>query len=397
MDQQTQKTYSLLSLRRNYQCPHTHYAQLRAHDSIYFDGTSQCWLVTGHAPAMMILDDPRFTSQLGAESTSSIAAIDKLMLFMDGDRHTQIQHAMLRPMADMAKKIPDEIRAFTHAILVDRQKSGEMDLVRDFSSKISLFAIACILGIPVDDWPQLLQLELWSDTYGDLTSGYFYGDTRDIVKLEEYFRRLLDSRKQTPGNDLLSVLVADQDTFPDEEDLVANCMMIFTAGRVTSKKAFSNGIPQLLQNWDDIRKEYQTNPKTFPRLLVEELLRLTTPTRYLMRQATEDVDLSAKFQGQHVIHKGDRILVFLEAANRDPACFEDPDTLFPQRRPNKHLAFGFGSHQCLGALLARIELQCVLEELLQLSTLRLKPGHTPRWNPNPNLGGYSSYQVLFHF
>ncbi|HTK08299.1 MAG TPA: cytochrome P450 [Ktedonobacteraceae bacterium] len=397
MDQQTKKAYSLLSLRRNYQRPHTHYARLRMHDSIYYDTTSLCWLVTGHTPAMMILDDPRFSAQLGAESTSSITTLNKQMLFMDGDRHTQIQYAMLRPLAEMAKKIPDEIRAFAHALLVEKQQAGEMDLVGDFASKISLFAIACILGIPGDDWQQLTQLERWSDTFGDFTSGYFHGNMQDIQNLETYFSQLLVAKRHASDDGLLSTLATDQQAFPDEGELVANCMMIFAAGRLTSKKVFSNGIPLLLQNWDTMRKEYRAHPDTFPKLLSEELLRMVTPTRYLMRQATEDVDLSPKFQGQHLIHKGDRILIFLEAANRDPALFKDPDMLFPQRRPNKHLAFGFGSHQCPGALLARIELQSTLEELLQLSKLCLKPGHMPHWNPNPNLGGYSSYQVLFRF
>ena len=85
MDQRTKKTYSLLSLRRNYQHPHEQYALLREHDNIYYDTTSQCWLITGHAPATAILNDPRFTSQLGAESTSPIGSINKQILFIDGD------------------------------------------------------------------------------------------------------------------------------------------------------------------------------------------------------------------------------------------------------------------------------------------------------------------------
>ncbi len=391
MEQSNTKMYSLLALRRNYQNPHAQYAQLRVHDSIYFDPSSQCWLVTGHALATTILDDQRFTSQLGTDSASTVASVNKQMLFMDGDRHQQIQNVMLRPLASMAKKIPDEIRSFVHGIVMDWQARGEIDLVQDFAAKISLFGIARILGIPLDDWDHLLRLERWSDTLGDLTSGYVRGDKQDVTNLEIYFAQLIAMKRLQPADDLLSSLIEDEEAFPKEDDLVANCMMIFAAGRVTSKKVLGNGIPLLLQDWQSQRKEYQNNPKIFPRMLGEELLRMVTPTRYLMRQANEDVD----FPHQHVIHKGDRLLVFLEAANRDPAFFEDPDTFSPQRRPNKHLAFGFGSHQCPGATLARIEIQVALEELLSLSELRLKPGSHPRWNPNPNLGGYISCPALF--
>jgi cytochrome P450 len=396
MDQKKNKAYSFLSLRRHYQDPYQHYAQLRAHDSIYYDQTSQCWLVTGHEATVAILGDARFSSQLGENLKSPITSINKQMLFMDGDRHKKAQQTMIRPLATIAKQISDEIRSFTHKLLTDKQQAGEIDIVHDFASKISLFAIARILGIPLDDWQQLLQLERWSDTFGDLTSGYFFGNVEDISHLEAYFRQLIAIKKELPADDLLSALIKDKEAFPEEDDLTINCMMIFAAGRLTTKKALGNGIPLLLQDWEKIHTMYQANPKSFPKTLTEELLRIVTPTRYLMRQAIEDVDLSTTFSGQHVIRQGDRVMVFLEAANRDPALFENPDAFLPQRYPNKHLAFGFGSHQCLGATLARVEMQAVMEELLSLSALRIKPGSTPSWNPNPNLGGYTSCSVLFH-
>ena len=227
------------------------------------------------------------------------------MLFMDGDYHKRAQHAMLRPLANMAKKIPDEIRSFAHRLLLERQHIGEIDLVYDFASKISLFGIACILGIPLDDWNLLLQLERWSDTFGDLTSGYFRGDMQDITNLETYFSELIAAKRRLPADDLLSSIIEEQGAFPQEDDLVANCMMIFAAGRLTSKKVLGNGIPLLLEDWRSRREEYQGDPKAVPRLLGEELLRMVTPTRYLMRQATEDVDLSKEFQGSHLIHKED--------------------------------------------------------------------------------------------
>lgn len=122
---------------------------------------------------------------------------------------------------------------------------------------------------------------------------------------------------------------------------------------------------------------------------------MVTPTRYLMREASEDVDLSPLFPGNHLIHRGQRMLLFLEAADYDPAIFSQPEQFTPHRRPNKHVAFGYGPHQCPGATLARVEIQIALEEMLALPGLCPKPGTCPVWNPNPNLGGFTSNPVVF--
>lgn len=123
---------------------------------------------------------------------------------------------------------------------------------------------------------------------------------------------------------------------------------------------------------------------------------MITPTRYLVREAVEEVDLSSQFPGNHKIRQGEKLLLFLEAADYDPAIFAQPTRFEAHRRPNKHIAFGFGSHQCPGATLARVEIQIALEMLLTMANdLQLKPGTTPVWNPNPNLGGATSWPLLF--
>jgi pimeloyl-[acyl-carrier protein] synthase len=129
--------------------------------------------------------------------------------------------------------------------------------------------------------------------------------------------------------------------------------------------------------------------------LGEELLRTVTPTRYLIREAAEDVDLSSIFPGNHLIRRSQKVLLFLEAADYDPSLFSQPASFHPHRRPNKHIAFGYGPHQCPGATLARIEIQIALEELFSLSSVKSKPYTSPVWNMNPNLGGFTSNPVVF--
>ncbi|GCF09961.1 cytochrome P450 [Dictyobacter arantiisoli] len=385
------------TLRRNYTHPHEYYAQLRAHDSLYFDPSIRCWLATGYKAVTSILNDPRFCSKLDANTMPGMSYVHRQMLFMNGETHRKAQEVLLRQLSRMVKQMSDTIRAIVEDILTTVLAKGEMDVVRDFAAPISLFAIVHILGIPTDDQDLLWQLERWSDTFGDITSGYFSGEKQDVQRLEAYFRHLIAEKRLAPADDLLCAFLQAGDIFSTEEDLVANCMMVFAAGRTTTKKLLANGFPFLIEHWDELQAQYKENPRAVVKSLGEELLRMVTPTRCLIRQAEEDVDLADLFPGDHVIRKDERVLLFLDAANYDPAYFAEPDQFQALRRPNKQVAFGYGEHQCPGATLARVEIQITLE--LLLSTLQAKPlqkaGTVPRWNPNPNLGGYQSYFITF--
>ncbi|GHO86471.1 hypothetical protein KSZ_44770 [Dictyobacter formicarum] len=301
---------------------------------------------------------------------------------------------MLRPLAQMVKEMPPTISKIAQDAIQAVSATGEIDAVSQFAAPISLLTIAHVLGIPTEDRELLQQLEQWSDTFGDITSGYFRGAGQDVQRLEEYFRQLITQKRRHPDESLLSAFIAAHDIFPEEDDLVANCMMVFAAGRITSKKLLGNGLTFLTQHWQQYQAEMQTNPH-FIKALGEELLRIITPTRYLIREASEDIVFPVSASHTQRIQQGQRVLLFLEAANYDPAIFPHPTTFDPHRRPNKHVAFGFGPHQCPGATLARMETQLALETIFTLSNLRPKPGVKPSWNPNPNLGGYTHNPLIF--
>lgn len=388
---------NLLALRRHYTEPHQLYNALREQDRLYFDESSLCWLATGHEVVSRILDDPRFLSSLGSAaqvSSETISPVGRQMLFMDGEKHRRAQSVMLRPLAQMVKDMPPVIQRFAHDAVVAVSRSGEMEAVSQFASPVSLMTIAHVLGMPVEDVETLKQLEQWSDTFGDVTSGYVRGDLQDVQRLEDYFRTLIAQKRKEPANDLLSAFIAAHDIFPEEDDLVANCMMVFAAGRITTKKLLGNGVTLLLQNWEQYKTAAQTDTR-FIKPLSEELLRMVTPTRYLIREAGEDIHVQVAPTGDHLIRRGQRVLLILEAADYDPAVFAQPDVFDAYRRPNRHIAFGFGSHQCPGATLARVEIQLALAELFTFSGLHARPGTCPVWNPNPNLGGFTSNPVAF--
>lgn len=397
MYNKTTNDINLLALRKHYTNPYGLYTTLRAKDQIYFDDTSQSWLVTSYDAITAILNDARFVSGLGAAANSSsphMSSLKRLNLFMSGESHQYIQSAILRSLAFIAKQMSPTIRNFACTAITTVREKGEMDVVRDFASPISLFTIAHVLGIPLHDQIELQQLEKWSYTFTNALSGYFSGDMQDIQKLENYFHQLIAEKRRSPSNDLVSALIKAKDVFPHEEDLVANCMAILGGGCVRTTKLLGNGISFLTPQWEQLRCQLREHPQ-LPKLLGEELLRMVTPTRYVIREASTDVDLSSSFPGHHFIRRGQRVLLFLEAANYDPSVFSQPEQFHPYRRPNKHLAFGYGPHQCPGATLARAEIQIALEELFSLSDLRPKPGTHPVWGPNPNLGGFVSHPVVF--
>lgn len=398
--------FGFSALVRGHKDPHALYAALRQHDSIFYDDISECWLVTGHAPLCEIAADSRFASDVKFESAAALpegeasflrAAVEKGVIFSEGEAHRKVQNVILRVLTRIGKEAPSYIEATVRRLLARVMDQPRFDLVSDFAAPLSLLVIAQALGIPIEDEEQLWRAAAWSDAHGDVVSGYLRVDLQDIGRLGDFFRRLVEARRglapEDPARDLLSAFLAERDAFDSDEELIINGMMIFGAGRVTTRKVLGNGLPLLLPRWAQARHELSEDP-SFARRATEELLRMVTPTRYLLRVAREDVDLSARFPGDHLIYEGEKLILFLEAANRDPAVFDNPDVFDPGRTPNRHLSFGFGPHYCPGAKLARLEIQIAIELLLELfPTLCAESLDAPTWNPNPNLGGYASFPV----
>ena len=161
-----------------------------------------------------------------------------------------------------------------------------------------------------------------------------------------------NARGGTPSDDLIGAFMRDGG-LDGEEDLVIQCMMAFAAGRVTTQKLLGSGVPLLLPAWGAWREQARENPSVVRRL-ADELLRVVTPTRYVARYATEDVRFDGGAGEGAVIRRGERVVLFLEAANRDPHVFADPHALHADRQPNPHLAFGSGAHRCPGAAIALV-------------------------------------------
>jgi|GEM_PF-1577585 len=392
----------LTGLVEAYRDPHALYDAARAAGGVCFDPASKCWLITGHAAVRRILGDPRFSSELergsrgapaSARPSFAESAIKRQILFSDGEDHERVQDAIVRESTRRGHSIRPLIRGIADRLLEPARARGRLDLVKDFSAPFAAEVISLIMGIPLADDRERDELRQWSNTFGAVTSGYFRVRVKEIDRLGDFFRSLVRARKARPTDDLIQTLI-DDGVFGDEEDLVVNCMMIFGAGRVTSQKVLGDGIPRLLPEWGRWREMHRGTPG-MSRRLAEELLRAVTPTRHLARTALETVDLSDDLPGGPRIGAGERVILFLEAANRDECVFAAPHAIEAERQPNPHLAFGFGSHRCPGAGLARIELQAALDALFEaFEELRPDPSGAPEWDPNPNLGGYQSFPCV---
>lgn len=397
----SQQPFSFSALKRGYANPHKLYDDLRAADPIYFDALSQCWIVTGYAEVVAILEDERFTSDLGTYSPKSAMGWDAVqgtlsqsVFFKDGIEHQRANHYLLRHIAQTAKRLTSDIQTIVQQRFLALAPHGSMDIVKDFASAISFSVTLRVLGIDIQEHQKFMRYLGYSETISDIASGFPVGNAQDLTALISFLRQQVAQKKKMPGEDLISAFHAAPEIFPDEEAVLSSTVMILTAGHVTTKKLIGTGTAKILDRWPQLQAEFMQNP-ALPKLICEEALRMSPPTRYIARWARQDADLSEQFPGSHHIRRGQKVLLFLEAANYDPKYFENPKEFNYAHRPVKHVTFGFGKHRCPGASIARLEAHASLHKLLQLSHLKTDPAHPVVMNPNPILGGFRSCPVTF--
>jgi cytochrome P450 len=206
----------------------------------------------------------------------------------------------------------------------------------------------------------------------------------------DYFRDVIAERRQTPRDDLLSRLIAaeEQGDRLTEGELLITCNLLFVAGHETTVNLIGNGVLTLLNHPEELAR-LRADPTLLPGA-VEELLRYDSPVQRTGRMTNTDVELHGR-----KIAKGSLVVTAIGAANRDPAHFPDPDRLDITRRDNRHIAFGFGIHFCLGAPLARLEGQIAIGTLLRrMPELRLATS-TPEWRESSTLRGLKTLPVTF--
>jgi cytochrome P450 PksS len=358
--------------------PYPLYRRLRESDPVHWSETAQAWFVTRHEDVTACFRDPRMSANraqlfvehqlvgVGAEVIKdSLEMQRRQMLNNDG-----AEHARLRRNANpgFTLQVMDGLRpAIRQAAdkLLDRvQQQGRMDLVPAFSEPFPLHIITELFAIPEQD---RATFQRWSNEGVALFAAPIGADIKDLAirsntavkNFLEYVGGLIEERRTKPGRDMLSIMIhAQEEGRLNVDELLANVNLISIAGHITMVDQFSNSVHTLLTHPEQLQL-LKGNPSLM-KSAVEELLRYSPAMPFIHRIATEDFELRGR-----TIQRGQIVFLGMAAANRDPAVFPDPDRFDITRQSNKHLAFAFGPHACLGSTLARYDLEIGLGALLE--------------------------------
>ena len=388
--------------------PYRVFAQMREHDPVFcqpgIDGETMIWFVTRYDDvAAVLVDDERFVrdprlalteEELAAlELPPMLQAIDNHMLNRDGDDHRRLRRLVTKAFTP---KVVEQLRGRIQEVadeLIDAVEArGTMDLSAEYAFPLPITVIAELLGVPTADQDRFKE---WSDAIitpaiGPEAMERFFGQMGEFV---EYLTDLFAARRAEPQEDLVSALLAARDASDalTEEEVFGTVVLLIVAGHETTVGLIGNAVVNLLSHPEQLEL-VRADASLIPGA-IEEALRYEGPVeRALNRWAATDVEL-----GGQTIRRGELVIAILGAADRDSDRFEDADRLDIQREDTRHLAFGRGSHYCLGAPLARLEAQIALETLFRrLPGLRLarEPSEL-EWRPTPGFRRLETLSVAW--
>ena len=372
--------------------PHRHFAWMRRNAPLYWDERSGVWGVTLHEDILRLSrDGETFCNRHGMRPDSPPMPS---MINLDDPEHKRRRGLVNKGFT--VRRVQEQepkIREICADLIERARKKGRFDFVREVAAPLPMVMIGDMLGVAPEDRDMLLR---WSD---DLIEGAtitappesIAKATQAFVEYTDYNRRVVaDRRSRAPQEDLMSVLVhAEIDGEKlDDDALLQESLLILVGGDETTRHVISGGMDQLLRHPEQMRALAE-DPGKVP-VAVEEMLRWVTPIQNMARTATRDVDV----RGQRV-REGDKLLLLYPSANRDETVFEDPFRFDIARQPNEHLAFGgYGTHFCLGASLARLELKVMFEEIVRrMPDLRLVSDEPPRLRPSNFIVGIEHLEV----
>jgi len=351
--------------------PFATYRRLREEDPVHWSPRLKSWVLTRYDDCKAVLLDrevssdrlrPFFATLPGAEAArigEIVRYLTHWMVFRDPPEHTRLRRLTskvfhLQSMNAM-RPAAEELAQW----LLERiGKRTEIDFVADFAGPLPALVIMAMLGVPKEE---LAKVKRMSDEMAlFIGSSRMAADKYDIAEkatkeMAGFFLELIQDRKNKTGNDLLSQLVTLEDGSDrlSEEELVATCILLLFAGHETTTNHIANGLLALLRfpgEFDLLKKRPDLAPRA-----IEELLRYDGPSGAQVRVVKVEQELRGKR-----LKPGDRVFLMLNAANRDPEAYEQPDRLWLARGGPAHLTFGFGMHICLGFPLARMEGQVAL-------------------------------------
>ncbi|TVR86067.1 MAG: cytochrome P450 [Trueperaceae bacterium] len=373
--------------------PYPTYARLRDEAPIaWFEGWS-AWIVTRHRDVDALLRDRRLGRVIDPADASHAPPPDPAhapfaaiqagsLLEIEPPDHTRIKQAVHdvftpRHVRALRERIDAIVRERIDAL--EARTERRADLIRDVAEPLPVTVIADLLGVPVEGRAELVP---WSKAIigmfePERTPAMEAAAVRAAAEFAAAVRALIERSRAAPGDDLISRMTALHDADParlSEGEIVANAILFLNAGHEAVVNVIGNGMLALLRHPEQ-HAALVADPDGVPRA-VEEMLRFDTPLQFFERRVLEDMTY-----GGLVWPRGTKLCLYYASANRDPEVFDHPERFDVARYPNPHVSFGLGVHYCIGAPLARLELQSALSALLRLPNLRLdgaQPGYQPR-------------------
>jgi len=357
---------------------------MRNEKPVYFDEQHRVWNVYRYEDVQRVLSDyTAFSSNFGG---ASAMPLDSSLISTDPPRHRQLRSLVTQAFTPRTIELLEpRIRAITDQLLDEVAGTGAMDVVQQLAYPLPVIVIAELLGIPIEERDQFKK---WSDA---IVHGVGEGQVNPQREMGDYFMRLIEERRRTPKQDLVSALLKAE--IDGEKltivELLGFCVLLLVAGNETTTNLITNAI-LCFDEHPDALAHIQSDPSLLPGA-IEEVLRYRSPVQSMFRSAIADTKL-----GDQTIQAGQRVVAWIGSANRDETQFPHAEQFDIRRTPNRHIAFGHGVHFCLGAPLARLEAKVVLRAMIErLPGLHCEAKQT--LDPLPSSIVYGVRRLLVHF
>ena len=324
------------------------------------------WALTRYEDICYVSKNPDiFSSEEGSSALSDLSPSDlnmarEQLIQMDPPGHTELRKLMNPPFRPRTVRTTEEqIRRIVCETLGKLKSQAECDFVDAVSAPISLRVLTSFLGVPDKHSGKFYR---WTNTMigsGEPGVARVFRTRVALLKIFLYAAILARTRRTEPGEDVFSGLVHGEYRGVALKRMMINMnfFLLLVAGNETTRNALSGGIQALCEHPEQFER-LRRDPTLLPQA-IEEMLRWVTPVMQFRRTALQDTKV-----GEQAIRTGDKLVMYYGAANRDPRIFEDPEIFDITRKPNPHIAFGTGTHFCMGSHMARLEMRVTLEELL---------------------------------
>ena len=370
--------------------------RLREEDPVHWSEPLAGWVLTTHDDVLAAIFDRRLASDRVAINVSAIPAparahyrsleqhVSNWLGFTDPPKHARMRRLAAKVFSPaLAEQLRPRIEALVDGLLNDIGAAAEADLVSDLAFPIPSTVICEILGIPAsraaDFQDYTGKMVSFVGNVGPTLAELADGALEGHRALDGFFAQCLEERRLQARDDVLTSLatVEDEGGTLSEDEILGLCTFLYVAGHETTVALLANGA-RLLMLHDDQAELIRSNSDVLPGA-IEEILRFESPIQLNTRLAIEDLELKDK-----QIRAGDTVILHIGAANRDPGRFPDPARFDVRRTNNRHLAFGWAAHFCLGAPLARLEAQAAVGRLVE--RFDLVPGEGDvRWRESMTL------------